>query len=89
MNKLSIDKVDLKNKRVYNEEKFEWIYPAWKRITLADLQMDVEEALNGILTDIEHDFPINQSFTRDYIISTGIGTTTKFWDKERNSALKK
>jgi len=74
---------DLKNKQVYSDEKFEWIYPNGKRITLADLNMDVEEVLNGILTDIDQDFPMDQIFTRDHIISTGIGTTTKFWDQRR------
>jgi hypothetical protein len=69
---------DLKNKRVYKEEAFDWSYPAGRRITLADLEMDVEAALDGILTDLTHDFPIDARFTTDRIISTGINLTTKF-----------
>jgi hypothetical protein len=76
---------DLKDKRVYRDEKFKWSYPAGKRITLVDLDMDIEGVLNGILTDINQDFPVDQLFTRDHIISTGIGTTTKFWDHEQKN----
>ena len=39
--------------------------------------MDVEEALDGLLTDLDQDFPIDQTFSQDNIISTGIGLGTK------------
>ncbi len=78
---LGVQIPNLKDKTIYKEEKFDWIYPEGRRITLEDLDMDVEEALDGILTDIDQDFPINQKFTRDHIISTGMGIETKLWTK--------
>ncbi|MHA1265838.1 MAG: hypothetical protein ACTSRS_11450 [Candidatus Helarchaeota archaeon] len=71
---------NLKDKRIFKEEKFDWYYPEGARITLADLQMDIEEALDGVLTDLTQDCPIDQKFTPDHIISTGINLTTKFWN---------
>ncbi|HUY00168.1 MAG TPA: hypothetical protein VMV49_11475 [Candidatus Deferrimicrobium sp.] len=75
---LGVQIPNLKEKQTYTEEKFDWIFPEGKRITLEDLNMNVEEALDGILTDLDQDFPITQKFTRDHIISTGMGLKTKF-----------
>lgn len=69
---------NLKDKKIYKEERFDWTYPEGKRITLADLDMTVEEALDGLLTDLTHEFPINQEFTLDHVISTGMGRETKY-----------
>lgn len=74
---------NLREKKIYKNEKFDWFYPEGTRITLEDLQMNVEEALDGILTDLTQDFPIYQRFTRDHIISTGINLSTQFWDEEK------
>ncbi|NVM54253.1 MAG: hypothetical protein HWN66_11175 [Candidatus Helarchaeota archaeon] len=81
---LGVKVPNLKDKRIYAEEQFEWEYPSGEPITLADLNMDVEEALDGVLTDLTHDFPIDQKFTTDHIISTGIGLTTKFWSETKD-----
>ena len=78
---LEVQTPNLKDKKVYTEEKFDWYWPEGRRITLDDINMDVEEALDGILTDIDQDFPLDQKFTIDNIISTGIGLTTKQREK--------
>ena len=68
---------NLKDKKIFINENFEWDYPEGERITLGDLKMTVEEALFGILTDMTHEFPINQKFTHEHIISTGLGLSTE------------
>ncbi len=79
---LGVQVPDLKDKAVYKEERFDWIFPEGSKIRLDDLDMDVEEALDGLLTDLDQDFPINQPFTQDNIISTGIGLETKLRDRK-------
>ncbi|MHA1427751.1 MAG: hypothetical protein ACTSQI_17360 [Candidatus Helarchaeota archaeon] len=49
---LGVQVPNLKDKKIYKEEKFDWTYPEGRRITLEDLGMDVEEALDGILTNL-------------------------------------
>jgi hypothetical protein len=78
---LGVQLPNLKDKRVYKEEKFDWVYPEGHRITLEDVGMDVEDAMDGILTDLTEEFPLDQKFTRGNIISTGIGVTTKYSEK--------
>jgi hypothetical protein len=80
---LGVQVPDLKDKKIYKEANFDWNYPEGQRITLEDLNMDVEEALDGILTDLDHDFPIQDRVTQDNIISTGMGLTTKLWKQEK------
>ena len=75
---LGVQLPNLKDKRVYKEEKFDWVYPEGHRITLADVGMDVEDAMDGILTNLTQEFPLDQKFTPNNIISTGIGVTTKY-----------
>jgi len=74
---LDVQPPNLGDKKIYAEEKFDWIWPEGKRITLDDIGMDVEEALDGMLTNLDQDFPLDQKFTTDNIISTGIGLTTE------------
>jgi len=76
---LGVKLPDLKNKDIYENENFNWSYPADSRyITLEDLNMDVEQALNGILTNFTKDTPINSKISNENIISTGLGLSTKF-----------
>ena len=66
---------NLKNKRTYRNESFDWIYPdGW--IKLEDLEMECEEMLKGVLLDVTHETALEEKITSKDIISQGIGTNT-------------
>ena len=71
---------NLKNKKNWERENFEWEYPKnGKLVTPEDLEMDFEEVCDGILFDINHECPPDKTITRDDILSTGIGRKTVIW----------
>jgi hypothetical protein len=66
------------NKLFAKSDDFEWKYPPGKFITLEDIGMTFEEALNGIYYDIDHNTEPNSVDIKEKIISTGVGHKTEF-----------
>ncbi len=57
---------------------FEWKFPPGKNISLADLEMTLEEAFHGIFYEIDHTTEVGSLNVKDSIISTGVGRNTEF-----------
>ncbi len=70
---------NMKDKRIYEEEEFEWKYPEGCRVTLEDVGMELEDALDGILTDLTEEFPLEQRLSPKNIISKGMGLLTELY----------
>lgn len=65
-----------KDKKTYQESKFDWTFPNPKEfIQLDQLGVTFEEALQGVFTDITHDS--TGPFTHNNIVSLGLGQKTK------------
>ncbi|TFF86880.1 MAG: hypothetical protein EU551_00420 [Promethearchaeota archaeon] len=66
-----------KDKKVYSQEKFEWEYPSRDDFfTVQDIDVPIDDAYRGILLDVNHE--TKRKPTHDDVISTGLGTKTKF-----------
>ena len=75
----------------YNAKTNKWErlineYPPGNRFDFTELDLSVDEALGGILLDIDHKF--EGKVTKENIIATGHGLNTKFlrpngWEKEK------
>ncbi len=77
---LKVEYPNLKKKETWEEEKFEWKYPEKTRYFKAeDVEMSIEEACNGILFDVNQETPLDKKLSREDIISTGMGRSTKIW----------
>ncbi|MHA1298483.1 MAG: hypothetical protein ACTSO9_03465 [Candidatus Helarchaeota archaeon] len=77
---LQVKLPNLKDKKVFEQELFDWIYPPnGQLVTPENLEMDFEEICDGILFNINHEIPPDFKVTRDNIISTGIGRNTSIW----------
>lgn len=71
---------NLKKKQIWEQEAFEWTYPADSRfVKPEDFDMTVDEVCDGILLDVNHETPLDTKLTRSDIISTGIGRDSKVW----------
>ena len=68
----------MKDKKTYEKEAFDWIYPEEGWIQLEDLGINIDEMQKGILLDVTHETPIEEKIDSKNIISKGIGRTTKF-----------
>ncbi len=69
---------NLKDKNVYEQEAFDWEYERPDRfLHIEDLGMTVEDALEGVYLDIDHETPYDEPIDESKIISTGIGLNTK------------
>ncbi|MHA1270013.1 MAG: hypothetical protein ACTSPY_09535 [Candidatus Helarchaeota archaeon] len=56
-----------------------WEYPKGTRIKINDIGIDnVDDALKGVLLDVNHETPADTKIDESYIISTGWGLNTKF-----------
>ncbi|MDD1776692.1 MAG: hypothetical protein LUQ65_00880, partial [Candidatus Helarchaeota archaeon] len=65
-----------KDKKTYQESKFDWVYPNPKEfIQLEHLGITYEEALHGAFTDITHES--TGPFTHNNVVSLGLGKNTK------------
>ena len=58
--------------------RFQKQYPKGNFITLEDLNITFEDAVNGIFTDITHETDPSEKITESRIISRGIGSGTTF-----------
>ncbi|NVM54566.1 MAG: hypothetical protein HWN66_12755 [Candidatus Helarchaeota archaeon] len=64
---------DLKDKTVWKNEAFDWIYPEGTRIMPYEWGLTEEEAFSGIYTDITHETPAEPFYGKEHITSMGIG----------------
>ena len=64
---------DFKNKKTYENENFGWKYPNVNPIKPYDWELTDDELFGGILTDITHETPKKESYSKEHIISLGVG----------------
>lgn len=69
---------NFRNDKLFRGSEFEWIYPPGKFITLEDIDIALEEALDGIFYDIDQFTEVGSVNVKDRIISTGVGRETIF-----------
>jgi len=65
---------DLKDKKKFSAEKFDWGYPNSPRIKPAEWGLTDDELVGGILTDITPDTPENVKFGKEHVLALGVGT---------------
>ncbi|NVM00942.1 MAG: hypothetical protein HWN67_01280 [Candidatus Helarchaeota archaeon] len=64
---------DLKNKKKFENEEFDFFYPSGTRIMPYEWDITDEEVFSGIYTDITHETPSEPFYGKEHIISMGIG----------------
>ncbi len=64
---------NLKDKKVWQNEEFEFVYPEGPRIMPYEWGLTEEEVFSGIYTDLTHESPAEPSYGKEHIISIGIG----------------
>ena len=69
---------DLKKKKTYEEEKFDFTYGPGDWISLDDLQLDLEEIHKGYFYEIDHETKPGEFDKDKHLISTGVGRKTQF-----------
>ncbi|MHA1651537.1 MAG: hypothetical protein ACTSYB_15205 [Candidatus Helarchaeota archaeon] len=68
---------NLKDKKTYETENFDWHYPNPQDfIKLEDLEIDFDTFIKGVLLNVTHE--TNEKVTKAHIISYGIGRNTRF-----------
>lgn len=67
-----------KNDKLFHQSDFEWKYPPGNFITLEDVDMPLEAALQGLFYDIDHTTEVRSVDVQESIISTGVGRETLF-----------
>ncbi|MFX1450576.1 MAG: hypothetical protein ACFFCM_07025, partial [Promethearchaeota archaeon] len=63
----------LKDKKTYQNEEFEFMYPQGTRIMPFDWDLTEEEAFSGIYTDISHETPSEPAYGKEHVVSMGVG----------------
>lgn len=67
---------NLKDDRIYRESKFDWNYKDTENfLKLSKLDISIDEALKGILTDITHES--KGPYSKSNVFSIGMGMNTK------------
>lgn len=64
---------DLKEKKVWKNEEFDFIYPSGAFIKPGEWGFSDEELFQGIQTDITHETPSEPLYGKEHIVSKGIG----------------
>ncbi len=64
---------DLKNKKKFKKEEFDWVYPKGTRVMPYEWGLTEDEVLNGIYTDITHKTPSQEFYGKEHITNIGIG----------------
>lgn len=64
---------DLKDKKKFKNEEFDWVYPSGTKVMPAEWGLKEDELFNGIFTDITHETPSKPFYGKEHIISMGIG----------------
>ena len=68
---------DWRKSKIFEDNKFDYIYPKGEKITPEGLGLTKEEMLNGVYLDINHETPLNEKIDESKIISLGMGNKTK------------
>ncbi|NVM04648.1 MAG: hypothetical protein HWN67_20155 [Candidatus Helarchaeota archaeon] len=66
-------------KNSYITENFDWYYPDANMIKWQDLGIEREEFLSGVFLEIDQWTPFDYEVSKKDIISTGLGSETKFY----------
>jgi len=64
---------NLKDKNVWKNGEFEFIYPEGKRIMPYEWGLTEEQVFSGMYTDITHESPAEPFYGKEHILSKGIG----------------
>lgn len=64
---------NLKDKKVWKNEAFDFIYPEGIRIKPYEWGLTEEEVFSGMYTDITHETPSEPFYKKEHILSMGIG----------------
>ena len=64
---------DLKDRRTYEKENFNWRYPNKPRVRPVDWGLTDDELVGGMYTDITHDTPEKESYGKEHLITLGVG----------------
>lgn len=75
---LNVKLPDFKKKATYEQEKFNFEYPAGDFVTPESLGLTVDDTYRGIYLDIKHDTPRSVKVTKENIVSTGMGKETEY-----------
>ncbi|MHA1265418.1 MAG: hypothetical protein ACTSRS_09310 [Candidatus Helarchaeota archaeon] len=70
---------NLLDPKTYERSEFTWNYPEGNRIFAENLNLTVEEILQGIYLDITHETPTTDTLSSENILSHGIGRNTKIY----------
>ena len=70
---LGVKPPDLKNKKKFQKEEFDWVYPNGTRIKPFEWDLPEQDVFSGIFTDITHKTPSEDFYGKEHVISTGIG----------------
>lgn len=70
---------NLKDKDVMKNERFDWNYPDERIVKPEDLEFSIDEMMDGVYLNIDHEFPNDEKVDKSKIISTGLGRNTKFF----------
>ena len=77
---------DLMDKKTFKNEEFDWQYEG-RNINPEDLKLSIDEILEGVFLDVDHEYPIDQKVDESKIFSMGLGRTTKFFREVTDSDL--
>lgn len=64
---------NLKDKKTFKKEEFDFIYPEGPRIMPFEWGLTDEEAFYGIHTDITHETPSEPVYGKEHVVSIGVG----------------
>lgn len=71
---------NLKDKNVFENEQFEFHYEG-EPITPADLELSIDEMLEGVFLNVDHEYPIDKKVDNSKIISMSLGRSNRFLRK--------
>ncbi|MHA1425788.1 MAG: hypothetical protein ACTSQI_07355 [Candidatus Helarchaeota archaeon] len=64
---------DLKDRKKFQQEQFDWTYPNEARIKPFNWGLTEDAVFGGIITDITHDTPPESTYGKEHLIALGIG----------------
>lgn len=65
------------NKKIYEQQNFEYNYPKGEKITAEKLGLSFEDCLKGVYLDLDHETPLDDPITPEKVLSIGLGRTTE------------
>ena len=76
---LGYDLPNWRDRKVYDDNKFDYKYQKGERITPEGLGMSYEEMLKGVFLDIDHETPLDEKIDESKIIAKGMGQSTEYF----------